>query len=335
MVNRSDSLSRRRFVGRASIATVGLVGGWPRRSVAQPPPETTRIRLPEAPAICFAPQYLAEELLVSEGFSEVIYVPVLTGPAAIAAGKVDIGTWDLPNAMPLLDNGDPILLLAGIHSGCWDLYGNDRVRAIRDLKGKTVAVYALQGGDRILLSSMLAYVGINPRTDVKWVAGPAITDGMRLFVEGKADAYMAFEPQQQELRARRIGHLIVNTAKDRPWSQHFCCMLLGNKEFVRSHPVATKRAMRAILKAADLCAQEPERAARLVGEKGFSQYESALQALKDIPFAVWRTYDPEATLRFHALRLQEAGIIRSSPQKLIAQNTDWRFLKELKSELKA
>jgi NitT/TauT family transport system substrate-binding protein len=155
MVNRSDSLSRRRFVGRATIATVGLVGGWPRRSVAQPPPETTRIRLPQAPAICFAPQYLAEELLVSEGFSEVIYVPVLTGPAAIAAGKVDIGTWDLPNAMPLLDNGDPILLLAGIHSGCWDLYGNDRVRAIRDLKGKTVAVYALQGGDHILLSSML------------------------------------------------------------------------------------------------------------------------------------------------------------------------------------
>ena len=49
----------------------------------------------------------------------------------------------------------------------------------------------------------------------------------------------------------------------------------------------------------------------------------------------WREYDPEDTLRFYALRLHEAGMIKSSPNALLAEGTDWRFLNELKRELKA
>ena len=40
-------------------------------------------------------------------------------------------------------------------------------------------------------------------------------------------------------------------------------------------------------------------------------------------------------MRFYALRLHEAGMIRRSPNQLIAEGTDWRFLDELKRELKA
>jgi NitT/TauT family transport system substrate-binding protein len=57
--------------------------------------------------------------------------------------------------------------------------------------------------------------------------------------------------------------------------------------------------------------------------------------LKDIPYAKWREYDPEDTVRFYSLRLQEVGMIKSSPKNIIAQGTDWRFLKELKKEMKA
>jgi NitT/TauT family transport system substrate-binding protein len=99
--------------------------------------------------------------------------------------------------------------------------------------------------------------------------------------------------------------------------------------------VATKRALRAILKAADVCAVEPDRAAQLIVEKGFTpRYDYALQTMQEIPYHRWREYDPEDTIRFYALRLHEAGMIKSSPQKLIAQGTDWRFLNELKKELK-
>jgi NitT/TauT family transport system substrate-binding protein len=83
-------------------------------------------------------------------------------------------------------------------------------------------------------------------------------------------------------------------------------------------------------------AREPERAARVAVERGITKnYDYALEALKDISYNKWRDYDPEDTIRFYSLRLQEVGMIKSSPQKIIAQGTDWRFLRELKKELKA
>ena len=142
--------------------------------------------------------------------------------------------------------------------------------------------------------------------------------------------------QTRRGRARQIGHVIVNTAVDRPWSQYFCCMLAGNPEFVRKRPVATKRVLRAILKAADLCAVDPAGAARRMVDGRFTpRYDYALQTLRELPYDRWREYDPEDTIRFYALRLHEAGFVKSSPQKVIADSADWRFLDELKRELKA
>ena len=108
---------------------------------------------------------------------------------------------------------------------------------------------------------MAAHVGLDPHEDIDWVDQPT-GDFMELFAEGKVDAFLGFPPEPQELRARKIGRVILNTTTDKPWSQYFCCMLCGNREFVRDHPVATKRVLRAILKAADICAAEPERAAQ-------------------------------------------------------------------------
>ena len=161
-------------------------------------------------------------------------------------------------------------------------------------------------------------------------------DAMRYFIDGKADAFMAFAPQPQELRAKQIGHVIVNTAQDQPWSQYFCCVLVANRAFVAKYPVATKRALRTVLKASDICAQAPERAAQLLVAKGYEpRYETALEVLKSLPYRRWREADPEDTLRFYGLRLHEVGMIKTPPQKLIAQSADWRFLNELKKELKA
>jgi NitT/TauT family transport system substrate-binding protein len=99
--------------------------------------------------------------------------------------------------------------------------------------------------------------------------------------------------------------------------------------------VATKRALRAILKATDICGREPERAAKLLMGKGYAKnYDYILQALKEIPYGNWREYNPEDTVRFYALRLHESGRIKSIPQKIIAEGTDWRFLNEIKKELK-
>src|SRR6266852_1722994 len=183
---------------------------------------------------------------------------------------------------------------------------------------------------------MAAHVGLDPRRDIHWIERPS-TEAIQLLAEGKIDAYLGFPPEPQELRAKKIGHVVVNSTMDRPWSQYFCCMAAAHREFPQRYPVATKRALRAILKATDVCAREPERVARFLLDKGYTtNYDYALQTMREMQMAYghWREYDPEDTLRFYALRLHEAGMIRSSPQGIIAQGSDWRFLKELEKEQK-
>jgi NitT/TauT family transport system substrate-binding protein len=252
---------------------------------------------------------------------------------AVASGNADISLNFVAPYLIQMDAGDPITLLAGIHAGCFVLFGSDRVRALRDLKGKTIGVLELGSSQHVFLSAIMAHVGMDARKDVNWTMHPA-RECMRLLANGRIDAYLGFPPDPQELRAKKIGHVVVDSGKDRPWSQYFCCMVGANRDFVRKNPVAAKRALRAILKASNLCALEPERAARLIADRGYD-YNYSLETLRDIPYDKWRDYDAEDSVRFYALRLQEAGMIKSSPQKIIAHGTEWRFLRQLKQELKS
>lgn len=331
-------LRRRDLLRGMSAAGAGALAGWrPERAAAEPPPETTRLRILKSTSMCWAPQYVAEDLLRAEGFTDLAYVDFDIGlPVSLALSRnhADIGMNFVGPNLVRVDQGDPVVFLAGAHVGCFEVFGSERLRRISDLKGKTVSVTSLNGTEYVFFAAIAAYVGLDPRKDINWVIHDADA-GLKLFVDGKVDAYIGFPPRPQELRARKIGHVIVNSAADRPWAQYFCCLITSSREFVRKHPVATKRAMRAILKAADLCAAQPERAGRMLVDKGYTaQYDYIVQVLKELPYGKWRDYDPEDTIRFYALRLHEAGMIKMNPQKLIAQASDWRFLTELKKELK-
>ena len=277
-------------------------------------------------------------MLKSEGFADVQYQdrssPTTGALPAVASGAADIGiTFSGPTIIQI-DRGDPVVVLSGVHPGCFELFGTDRVRSLKDLKGKRIAVCGLGASPHVFLSAMLAHVGLDPRKDVEWVTRPR-AESVELLREGKVDAYMGFPPEPQELRARKIGHVVVNSTTDRPWSQYFCCVVVANRDFVRKHPVATKRALRAFAKATEVCALEPDRVARALVEKKWTDREDyARQTLRALPYGRWREFNPEDTIRFYALRLHEAGMIKASPQKIIAQGTDWRFLNELKKELK-
>jgi NitT/TauT family transport system substrate-binding protein len=316
-------ITRRRFLASAPALGAACLLPVPRLAGAEPPPETTRIRLTEDPAICLAPQYLAEELLRLEGFSQIEYAKVPTvaaGTNVLATGAADIKMLGVFDVLPTLDSEQLVVVLAGIHVGCYELFGNHRVHAIRDLKRKTIAVSGLRANDHLFVSSMLAYVGVDPGKDINWAMTKTYAESMRLFTEGTADAFLAFPPQPQELRAKKIGNVIVDTVLDRPWSQYFCCVVAANRQFVAKHPVATKRALRAFMKAADTCAREPERVARFLVAKGYEpRYAMALDVLRKLPYTRWRDTNPEDTLRFYTLRLREVGMIKSTPQKLIAK----------------
>ncbi len=313
----AEGWSRREFLELTLVGATGLLGLKPGLVAAEPPPETTTIRLHRVPGICIAPEYIAEELLKAEGFTDVQYVATeaIDPYPGLAAGRIDISMAFVAPFLVQADAGLPIVFLAGIHVGCFELFGNERVHAIRDLKGMRVGVPVIGSAHHVFIAAMAAYVGLDPQKDIHWVVHP-IADSIRLLAD-------------------KIGHVVVNSTLDRPWSQYFCCIAVANREFMQKHPVATKRALRAILKATDVCALQPDHAAHFLVDKGYTQrYDYALQTMQETPYNHWREYNPEDTVRFYALRLHEVGMIKSSPQKIIAEGTDWRFLNEIKKELR-
>jgi NitT/TauT family transport system substrate-binding protein len=330
--------NRRDFLASTSLAAAAAVLG-PRISLADGvAPETTTIRLVKLRGICLAPQYVAEELLRAEGFTDISYVEMQPGLAAmekVAGGGADFTLMYTATLVHAMDAGLPLTVVAGVHPGCFELFAHEPIQTVSDLKGKKIGIQAVGSAGHQLVAIMAAYVGLDPDHDIDWVTDPAVKP-MQLFAEGRIDAFLGFPPEPQELRARKLGHVVVNSAIDRPWSQYLCCQLAGSRDFVQRHPIATKRVIRAILKAADMCVAEPERMAQRLVQEGFApHYDYALQTLTDVPYGKWREFDPEDAMRFYALRLHEVGMIKSSPNAIIAEGTDWRFLDELKRELKA
>jgi len=327
--------TRRRFLANASVATgctFGLLSGRPAQ--AEPPPEVSRIRIAEfLPTSCDPALFYAEDLLKVEGFSEVVYQP--TGDddpfQLLADDKIDLH-WDFAaTSISALDAGLSIKLLGGIHSGCLELIANDKIKSVGDLKGKKVGLTLLP---HVLVHLMAAYVGLDPHRDIDWVVDEKVSP-KQLFIEGKIDAFLAFPPEPQEMRALKIGHTIVATSTDAPWSQYFCCFLTTSAAFAERNPVATKRAMRAILKSIDLCVSQPELVAQRMMDRKFAEnYDFTLQAIREIRYDRWREYDSADTIRFYALRMRETGFIKSSPETILERGADWRFLEELKRELK-
>jgi NitT/TauT family transport system substrate-binding protein len=325
--------SRRRFLaGLSAAGSVGLVplaGSTAAEAAAgEPALETTRVRLMVNPKVsdCFTPIYASEELLRIEGFTDIEYV--LSGGPEFA----DFDWMFAPQSVRLIAKGAPLTVLSGLHAGCLELIATDSVKSVKDLKGRRVGIDEVNSASHVLIMIMAANIGLDPAKDIEWVPSQGLLD---LLARGEIDAFLGIPPDPQMARDRGIGHVILNTALERPWSQYFCCVLFGDSSYVTSYPGATKRALRAFLKAADLCVSDPEIAARRSADRGFaSSYDYALQTLSDARYDVWRDFDPADTVRFYSLRLLEAGMIDATPDEIIAKGTDWRFLDELKRELK-
>ncbi len=202
MSDRRESWSRRKFVSGLTLAgTAGFAGVRPVPGAAEPPPETTLIRLiydPESPAICYAPQYVAADLLRGEGFSDVRYAKMIEGSEVktLVGDQADMSAAFAVDLIVAIDKGSPVVVLTGLHVGCMELVGTDRVKTLRDLQGKTVAVSGLGSAEHLFVSAMTAYVGLDPRKDIKW-AVHSPRDAVQLMVDGKVDAFVALSPDSR------------------------------------------------------------------------------------------------------------------------------------------
>jgi NitT/TauT family transport system substrate-binding protein len=339
-IHSPSTWTRRETLRRLSVAScAGLFGLGTRTAAAEPPPETPTIIVNDVPVLCVAPQHVAEAFLRMEGFTDVRYPGykgAISENQALKEGKLDFTSGLVTDFIAGIDAGAPITVLAGLHAGCIETFANDRVPSLRDLAGKKVAISAPGDHMHIFLSSVAAYIGLDPSRDIEWVVERNFRNWPLLLEDGQVDVVAAFPPQTFVIRESGSSHVILNNTTDNPWRHYFCCMVTARREFVSRYPVATKRALRAFVKAIQFCSLEPQRAARILLERGITTREDfALRTLREVPYGAWRTYDPEDTLRFYALRLREAGIVKHTPRDLIARGADFRFEKALRRELKA
>jgi NitT/TauT family transport system substrate-binding protein len=338
----SDDLSRREFLSRTLIAGTGMylgLGSDLGLAAVEPPPETTTVRFQQLRSPCWVPQLVAEPLLREEGFKDVQYVEhekISQGEEDILAGRVDFTADFTGLSLMKFDPGDPIDFISGLHVGCYSLIGSDRIKSILDLKGKKVWAWATtDASPAVFFKSLVAYVGLDPENDFQYVEAPA-DEAIEMFKRGEIDAFMSFPPGPQQLRAAGIGHTLLDTNIDRPWSQYYCCMILGRRDFIGNNPIATRKVIRSILRANDLVSQDPAMAAQMLVDRKLRKaddQEFVTQAFREIPYDKWRNYSPEDTIRFWALRLNELGIIKHTPQEFISKNCDWSHIASLKNEM--
>jgi NitT/TauT family transport system substrate-binding protein len=283
---------------------------------------------------------VAEEYLREEGFTEVEYVPVEYNYSflteKLGAGKVDFAYNFAPDISYAVDHGAPLVMLAGAHSACFEIYARQDIRAIGDLRGKTVAfiVRDASDGDFAFAASVLQYIGLKPGTDVQLIAVAPDLYIPTIFDDGQFDATFVSPPFSYSLQDTDRGRVLLDSHKDDPFDRQLCCMTVANRDFYESYPIATRRALRALLRSIDFTAREPQRAVDEFSDWGWVTPRSYAQRMLDtVPYDVWRDYQPEDSVRFYALHLREAGLIESTPEEIIEKGADFTYFNELKEEL--
>jgi NitT/TauT family transport system substrate-binding protein len=182
---------RREFLGAAAAA--GALSYLPDALAAEPPPETSRIRIPRVENVCWAPAYIAGDLLRSEGLSDVQFVQYPDPAKAyvgMAAGQVDIFMAFVAPTLQQIDAGNPLVVLGGVHPGCLELFASAKIRSVQDLKGKTIAAGAPNDPGQLFTAAFLGHVGIDPQRDVKWVFAP-VAERLAMLSTGKIDAVLS------------------------------------------------------------------------------------------------------------------------------------------------
>ena len=310
-----------------------------------PPPEVTHLRFTPSNDICIAPMYVAGLYLGEEGFTEVEYVKDATHIDDL--GRLIDFNYDFASSIVLNANaGKKFKVLGGMHAACFELLvTRDDIATIADLRGKKIATdQQVDSGAPNFVSALLSYIGMPTDQALVFVKTGELAARLR---SGEIDAALTVPPVGDLLRAANVRKVVLDSSTDKPFSQYYCCMLEASPQFVARNPVATKRVLRAVLRGADLCASDPERAARYLVDNGHTQwltdelvqlsgmdrYNLTLATVRHLPYNVWRRFDPEDSLRFYALRMRDAGAVKVTPDELIRRVTDWRFFNELKREM--
>ena len=203
----------------------------------------------------------------------------------------------------------------GCPSGCFKLFAHEPIRAFGGLKGKQVGCTSARLGAHMYVAIMAAQVGLDPQQDIDWMS-PRMTASPSS-CSPRARSMRIWASRRSLRSCARAGSVACSSTWPRtghgPSTSAVSCSATGTSS--AQYPVATKRGMRAILKATDLCATEPERAARQLIEAASRSATKRAPDDHGLPYDGWRELDPEDTMRFFGLRLHEFGHDQLKPQQ--------------------
>lgn len=302
--------------------------------VPLPAPETTTIRIACAP--CDAQIMIAERYLKQEGFTN-IEITDVNAISALASGRIDMGTMFPHNLANMVQAGQRVVALVGLHPGCAEIWAQPDIASLRDLRGKTIVVpvKTLASSAYTYPAIVLRQAGVNP-ADVNFVV-QAGANPVALYLEGKNDVVFVATTGAVALAVNPAnkGHRVHDMMKDDPWAKIDCCLLVTRQEWYSANPVAAKRAVRAIFRAADFQPDDRADAVKLVTDRGLfggaNNYRIVLGAANMVP-GNWRDLDVEKSVRFFGQLLADVGLLRISVDD-VAKAVDPRILRELKAEL--
>jgi NitT/TauT family transport system substrate-binding protein len=304
-----------------------------RQAAPLPPPETTTIRLGTLP--CDHPVMASEPFLQQEAFTRV----EILGGRQLASGRVDIdidfAAFDIAQ---LLEAGQHPVVLAPLHPGCVEIWAQPGIQSVQDLRGRSVVVTArtLANTGYSYLAIVLKHAGVDP-AQVNWVVQPD-ANPVALFLAGRNDAVQVATVGTAALRSNPAnpGHVIHNQMMDRPWSLLPCCMLVARQEWYRANPVTAKRAVRAVLRSADVQTTSRADAVKRMTDRGLfggpANFDNVLYAASMVP-ANWRDLDMKRSLRFYGQLLADVGLLKVSVDDIV-RTVDLRILEELRAELR-
>ena len=158
--------SRRRFLTTTACAGASAIIRPSALMAAEGALETTTVRILKFPAVCVGPQYIAEELLRAEGFTEIRYVDAWESGLfsdQVGRGEADFTLEFAAKIVQTIDAGGAVTALGGVHVGCYELFAKDEIRSLADLKGKTVGIQIAGGSPHAFLTAIAAHVGLDPK----------------------------------------------------------------------------------------------------------------------------------------------------------------------------
>ena len=270
--------------------------------------------------LCEAPLHIAVEkgFFDKEGVKyELERVDAAETASAVGSGKIEAGFGLLGKFLQPIDNGLPMRVTAGLHTGCTKVLvpGDSDVKSVKDLKGKKIGVPGLGAAPAIIVKRSLAKEGIDVSADKAEVEFSvfSMSDLPSALQNGAVDCVCMSDPQGSVAEAEFGLRCIIDTAKDDMYKDEYCCISFVTDNIAQNHPDAARRFTKAIMEASLWVEAHPDEAAHIQVEKQWVSGDADFNAevLKQYNYKPSLQGGLEA-LKLSAPAIKELGLIKES-----------------------